>query len=182
MREIIQILKEKAVKVGYISHVGGLVETVERFDDDRLRRIPAYQDGNLYVPLIPSSNDTAMLFFRQIGDLRRSPGRFAFFTGRVRVVLWVNTDKINGDVPLGELQKALTIKRPIEANGISRLKTKADAIQSDRDAAGEFGGFDLSEQETRFLMPPFKVYSFDLAVSVVYSGCGVNPSTSTNKC
>lgn len=176
---------ERAKAAGYISHVGGLIEAVNKPDGDKYRRIPAYRSGNSleYAPVLPDNNESGVLFFRQVGGLTRdaTKPRVEAYTGRLRAVLWHNADLLQ-DVEGGPNLAGLFAGTYKDFGTISRAIVKIAASVSQEEAFGEYRGFDLSEQETQFLAPPFNMCAVDLSVFIVARSCKTNPIASGKIC
>lgn len=178
-------LMERAKAAGYISHVGGLIESVIKPDGDKYRKVPAYRsEGSIsYTAALPDNNESAVLFFRQVGNLNwdSSKPHIEAYTGRLRAVLWYNADLLQ-DVEGGPNLAGLFAGTYKDFGIVSRAVVKVAAAVSQEEAFGEYRGFDLSEQETQFLAHPFNMCAVDLSVFIVAKRCKTNPIASGKIC
>ena len=178
-------LMERAKAVGYISHVGGLIETVNKQDGDRRRNVPAYrQDFKFaeYVPVLPDDYQSAVLFFRQVGGLQRDTANrnIEAYNTRLRAVLWYNADRLQMEVAPDISAMLAGVYK--DFGTVARAVVKPAALLSQDEAFGEYRGFDLSEQETQFLAPPFNMVAVDFSVYIVARKCRTNPLTADTIC
>lgn len=177
-------LIERAKAAGYISHIGGLIETVQKHDGERYRRIPAYRKDEVpeYVPVLPDDNQSAVLFFRQVGGLQRDTANRSIeaYNTRLRAVLWYNAYRLKMESePDISAMFSGTYK---DFGTVARAVVKSAALLSQDEAFGEYRGFDLSEQETQFLSHPFNMIAVDFSVYLVARKCRINPMTAATIC
>ena len=130
------------------------------------------EDG--HIPMIPSHKQMGIAFFEDLGEnIERLGSRLNKLSGSLKLVVWVNMDKINPVEPISSLQtRIFDILGAFEiGNGSSRGgKVKVSRIYPKWPTA--FSRYDLPEEKTQFLTAPYDHFALRVDYfTIVPSGC-----------
>jgi hypothetical protein len=180
-KELSILLLNRVKDAPYLDRTSGMVQVFERSIENEaggttVKKIPVtssatFQDcGRKLADMIPNSKCKGMLYFEDGGISSPTPVRAGMqYTSRLRLVCWLNTERITGAANMQLTARAVTdlITRltgnPFNCAPFSRVTVKVDAIPVQDKAI--FNKYDYSEADLQYLMSPYEYFGIDLQVT-----------------
>lgn len=122
---------------------------------------------------LPESKLLGMVYFEDNGvqrDLNRRHSSIDFYNARLRLVGWFNTKKLKNEFSntfrqevILEITNNLISKRPSDYGKLKLINVTVDSVPELN--ASIFSGYDLNEQQTQFITPPYEFIAIDFNVA-----------------
>lgn len=130
-----------------------------------------------YTDLAPNSAETAIAFFEVINveQKRVMYGNVAQFIAKARLVVWVNTSKVDATLDKVISQCAKSVSGNINTTGLEVSNVRTWYIGPETGSAWD--KYSLDESKTQFLMTPFASVSLTFMTSFVASICAATIET-----
>lgn len=190
-KELATVLRNRIASLPFIDVLAGLVQTVETesFVDGtgakKVSRYPvSYDIAGTEIclgkekDLQPDSSRRSIIYFEDFGSVPSlSRGGFTSYVSQVRLVAWLNRDRLVGDkyaeitgTCINLIIGKLSPTNPINVGMFTRLTIKP--VKIPEQSAALFSRYTYDEKVRQYLRPPFDVFGIDLVCSYqVNSSC-----------
>lgn len=198
------LLKDRISQFTYVGKLAGMVQTVTKLREGKEVKIPVGVDvddalgctDSTLLDMIPDSKYAAMVYFEDRGYQRvQSRTRGISFTGRIRLVCWVNTNRLGGD-PHAADKMVQEFIGAIES-GIYNSDTLIGILHRvegvPQRGSNIFSEYTYPESTRQYLMLPYAAFAFDILtrwrirpgceeqVAESAPGCWTPPTTKKRK-
>ena len=174
-------LQNRLRELAWLDLVGGIARQQKLLVGDKEKTLPAMvdpEDPGRYLLLVPSSDRSGISYFevrdnRKLYDL--SGGRAFMMSATVRVVVWLNTQRIAPAAGANEAFASVVSKLSGSYSDVSPISNISVTPMQEVPRGPEiFSRWTYDEAETQFLMLPFEYFAFDFEMNYVLSaGCAV---------
>jgi hypothetical protein len=155
------------------SVLGGQLETLSSTDGETIRKQPAYiNEQGQYRTLVPDQSETAICFFKINNNTQAAQRNLR--TLAMSMVCWINNGSsgvLHSENISSYVANFLERQNFASFGSVDRLVISDLSIQGHEVARAQWAVFDLSEQETQYLMHPYQCFALNFTATVAVKKC-----------